>query len=356
MSQLALDESTTLASVGEPTLFTGENEFDNQWRLLPHLNPTVVYPSPVLEAKRLTKRYGELVAVNGISFRANCGETVGLLGPNGAGKTTTVSIIAGLLKPDSGEVLIENEQLNGDTDPVKLKIGLVPQDIALYDKLSAHDNLTFFAALYELGRSRATTAINQALDLVGLSDRARDKVENFSGGMKRRLNLAAALLHDPQILLLDEPTVGVDPQSRNAIFENLETLKKRGKTLLYTTHYMEEAERLCDRIVIIDHGEVIADDTLRGLHKLLPVTNVLAIELDNAAGLTLENIQTLPQVKTVELKQNTLRIGVHDLSRDAPGILRWLTDNGRSYHQVSTDQPNLETVFLTLTGRRLRDT
>jgi len=309
----------------------------------------------MLEVKGLTKSYGKLVAVSGVSFRADYGETIGLLGPNGAGKTTTVSIIAGLLNPDSGEVLIEGKQVRNDTDPVKLKIGLVPQDMALYDKLTARDNLTFFAALYSLSGAGAKQAISEALTLVGLSDRAGDRVETFSGGMKRRLNLAAALLHDPQILLLDEPTVGVDPQSRNAIFENLEALKKRGKTLIYTTHYMEEAERLCDRIVIIDHGNVIADDTLQGLHKLLPVTNVIAIELDRAEGFNPEMVLALPEVKSAALEQGTLRVGVHDLSRGAPGVLRWLAENGRSYHHVLSEQPDLETVFLTLTGRSLRD-
>ncbi|MBZ5658152.1 MAG: ABC transporter ATP-binding protein [Acidobacteriia bacterium] len=309
----------------------------------------------MLEVKGLTKSYGKLVAVSAVSFCANSGETIGLLGPNGAGKTTTVSIIAGLLSPDSGQVLIEGKQVQSDTDPVKLKIGLVPQDMALYDKLSAHDNLTFFAALYSLPGAKAKQAIGEALSLVGLSDRAGDKVETFSGGMKRRLNLAAALLHDPQLLLLDEPTVGVDPQSRNAIFENLETLKKRGKTLIYTTHYMEEAERLCDRIVIIDHGKVIADDTLQGLHKMLPVTNIIAIELDHADGFKPEPMLALPEVKSAELEQGTLRVGVHDLSRGTPGILRWLSENGHSYHHVSSERPDLETVFLTLTGRSLRD-
>ena len=173
--------------------------------------------------------------------------------------------------------------------------------------------------------------------------------------MKRRLNLAAALLHDPQILLLDEPTVGVDPQSRNAIFENLEALKKRGKTLIYTTHYMEEAERLCDRIVIIDHGKVIADDTLQGLHKMLPVTNVIVIELDHTDGFKPEQMLALSEVKSAALEPGTLRVGVHDLCRGAPGILRWLAEEGHSYHHVSSEQPNLETVFLTLTGRSLRD-
>jgi ABC-2 type transport system ATP-binding protein len=309
----------------------------------------------MLEVKQLTKRYGKLTAVSDVSFRADRGETIGLLGPNGAGKTTTVSMIAGLLSPDSGEVLIEGRQVKSDTDPVKLKIGLVPQDMALYDQLSARDNLTFFAALYSLAGSGARRAIDAALQLVALSDRAGDAVKTFSGGMKRRLNLAAALLHDPQILLLDEPTVGVDPQSRNAIFDNLETLKKRGKTLIYTTHYMEEAERLCDRIVIIDHGKVAANDTLQGLHTLLPVSNVIAIDLDEAGSLQPQQMLTIPEVKSAELKQNSLRVGVHDLSRGAPGVLRWLAENGYSYHHVASEQPNLETVFLTLTGRSLRD-
>ncbi|MFZ0957326.1 MAG: ABC transporter ATP-binding protein, partial [Candidatus Sulfotelmatobacter sp.] len=186
----------------------------------------------MLEVNALTKKYGPLVAVSGVSFRVDRGETIGLLGPNGAGKTTTVSIIAGLMNADSGEVLIEGKQVKSDTDPVKLKIGLVPQDMALYDQLTARDNLTFFAALYSQAGAKAKLAIDDVLNLVALSDRAGHKVGTFSGGMKRRLNLAAALLHDPQILLLDEPTVGVDPQSRNAIFENLEALKKRGKTLI----------------------------------------------------------------------------------------------------------------------------
>ncbi len=309
----------------------------------------------MLEVSGLTKNYGKLAAVSGVSFRADHGETIGLLGPNGAGKTTTVSIIAGLLRPDSGEVLIEGKKISGDTDPVKRKIGLVPQDMALYPQLTARDNLTFFAALYSLGGAKARQAIEEALNLVALSDRAGDKVETFSGGMKRRLNLAAALLHDPQILLLDEPTVGVDPQSRNAIFDNLETLKKRGKTLIYTTHYMEEAERLCDRIVIIDHGKVVADDTLQGLHRLLPVSNVIAVELDHADGFKPEEMLALPEVRSAALEQCILRVGVHELSRGAPGILRWLSDNGHSYHHISSEQPDLETVFLALTGRSLRD-
>src|SRR5207245_2875976 len=221
----------------------------------------------MLTINNLRKTFGSLVAVDNVSFALERGQLVGLLGPNGAGKTTTVSMIAGLLTPDAGEVLIGGKRLAGDTDPAKRKVGLVPQDLALYDELSARDNLRFFGALYGLRGAALERAIAAAIDLVGLGDRLRDRVKTFSGGMKRRLNLAAGLLHDPDILLLDEPTVGVDPQSRNAIFDNLETLKRRGKALLYTTHYMEEAERLADRIVVIDHGKVIADDPLAGLSR-----------------------------------------------------------------------------------------
>ncbi len=221
----------------------------------------------MLDIKRLRKSFGSLIAVDDVSFTLERGQLVGLLGPNGAGKTTTVSIAAGLVTPDRGDVLVDGHALSGDTDPAKRRIGLVPQDLALYDELTARANLRFFGALYSLTGRALDHAIASALELVGLADRARDLVKTFSGGMKRRLNLAAGLLHDPDILLLDEPTVGVDPQSRNAIFENLELLKSRGKALLYTTHYMEEVERLADRIVVMDHGRVIAEDTLDGLQS-----------------------------------------------------------------------------------------
>jgi len=221
----------------------------------------------ILNVKNLRKSFGAVVAVDDVSFVLETGQLLGLLGPNGAGKTTTVSMIAGLVTPERGEVLVGDRRLVSDTDPAKRRIGLVPQDLALYEELSAYANLRFFGALYNLAGAALDTAIASALELVELADRARDAVKTFSGGMKRRLNLAAGLLHDPDILLLDEPTVGVDPQSRNAIFDNLEVLKRRGKALLYTTHYMEEAERLADRIVVIDHGRVVANDTLEGLQS-----------------------------------------------------------------------------------------
>jgi ABC-2 type transport system ATP-binding protein len=310
----------------------------------------------MLELKAVTKRFGSVTAVDSVTFGARAGETVGLLGPNGAGKTTTVSMIAGLLPPDAGEVLVDGRHLAGDTDPFKRWIGLVTQEIALLEDLTAAQNLLFFAALYDLDRRTARRSVGEGLELVGLADRAGDKVRTFSGGMKRRLNLAAALLHDPQVLLLDEPTVGVDPHSRNAIFDNLETLKQRGKTLLYTTHYMEEAERLCDRIVILDHGRVIADDTLQGLYRLVPASNMIAIELEDRTGTVPPGpLEALAGVTLVETHAGAVRVGVADLADTLPVVLRWLTDHGHQYHHVVTERADLESVFLTLTGRTLRD-
>lgn len=309
----------------------------------------------MLTATGLRKSYGSLVAVHDISLQAAAGETVGLLGPNGAGKTTTISMIGGLLTPDSGSVLIDGRPILGDTNPVKRMIGLVPQDLALYDELPALANLRLFAALYGIRGAAAAQAIDAALDLVQLKDRAKDKVQTYSGGMKRRLNLAAALLHDPQVLLLDEPTVGVDPQSRNAIFDNLETLKARGKTLIYTTHYMEEAERLCDRIVIMDHGKVVANDTVKGLYRLLPASNILHLDLLNEPTVELAALQGLPAVQTATLAKHRLSIGLHDLAAGAPTVLTWLASNHIAYDHITTETPSLENVFLTLTGRSLRD-
>ena len=311
----------------------------------------------MLEVSGLRKAYGPIVAVDGVSFRAGKGETIGLLGPNGAGKTTTVSIIAGLVRADAGEVRIAGAAIRRDDDPAKRALGLAPQDIGLYEEMSPLENLHLFGALYGMRGAGLKRAIDEALELVGLKERANDKVADFSGGMKRRLNLAAALLHDPQLLLLDEPTVGVDPQSRNAIFENLESLRRRGKTLLYTTHYMEEAERLCDRLVIIDHGRIIADDTLQGLHRLVPSGNVLAIELADglAARLPKEELERQAGVDSVEVRGGEVRLGLRDLTANAPAILEWMAGRGYTVQHLSTERANLETVFLTLTGRSLRD-
>ena len=223
----------------------------------------------MLQARDLWKAYGSKAAVVGVSLDVAAGEIVGLLGPNGAGKSTTVSMLCGLTPPDRGTVTLSGLPVAGEASPAKRRIGLVPQDIALYEDLSAVGNLELFGALYGVKEGLADRA-RAALELVGLADRAKALPQTFSGGMKRRLNIACALVHDPDVLLLDEPTVGVDPQSRNAIFDNLEALRSRGKALVYTTHYMEEAERLCDRVVIIDHGKVAASDRKEALLALLP--------------------------------------------------------------------------------------
>jgi ABC-2 type transport system ATP-binding protein len=311
----------------------------------------------MLQIRDLRKSFGSLCAVDGVSFEIGSGEIVGVLGPNGAGKTTTVSLIVGLLRPDSGEVLIQGAALRADTDPAKSKLGLVPQELALYDELSARENLRFFGGLHGVTGGTLDAAIASTLALVGLEDRAGHRVVTFSGGMKRRLNLAAGLLHDPQILLLDEPTVGVDPQSRNAIFDNLEALKKQGKALLYTTHYMEEAERLCDRIVIIDQGKVVAQDTLRALYRLLPAANELWVELASPApaSAALATLSALPGVTSATLEGEQLKVGLNDLASSAPGVLAWLSAHGHSYHHLSSKRGDLEAVFLALTGKKLRD-
>lgn len=223
------------------------------------------YEGPVLECRDLTKHFGDRSAVDGISLSIAAGETYGLLGPNGAGKTTTISMLAGLTRPDSGEVLISGRRLEPASSELKGLIGLVPQDIALYPDLTARENLTFFGRLQGLRRAVLRRRIEIVLGIVGLADRADERVGTYSGGMKRRVNIAAGLVHEPRILILDEPTVGVDPQSRNAIIDAIESLGGEGHAVLYTTHYMEEAQRLCDRIGIIDEGRLIAEGTSREL-------------------------------------------------------------------------------------------
>jgi len=304
----------------------------------------------MLEASHLKKSFGELKAVEDVSISAGPGEIVGLLGPNGAGKTTTVSMIAGLTVPDAGEVLV-----NG-APPRKQQIGLAPQDLALYEELPARENLRLFGALYGLGGRALDEAVKGALELVGLAGRAGGRVSHYSGGMKRRLNLAAALLHDPQVLLLDEPTVGVDPQSRNAIFENLLALKARGKSLIYTTHYMEEAERLCDRLTIVDQGKVMASGAPDELYRLLPAANLVSIDLETPERpLDLGELSGKEGVRTVERVNGVLKVGVTDLARDVPGVLGWLTAHGHSCRHIASERASLESVFLMLTGRSLRD-
>ena len=307
----------------------------------------------MLEAKDLHKSFGGREVVAGVSLSVGAGETVGLLGPNGAGKTTTVSMLCGLITPDSGTVTIDGARIERDDSPLKRRIGLVPQDIALYEELPALRNLELFGALYGMRGAELKLRSAAALDLVGLADRARDKPAKFSGGMKRRLNIACALVHDPDILILDEPTVGIDPQSRNAIFDNLETLKARGKALVYTTHYMEEAERLCDRIVIMDHGKVIASDTLAGLKRLLPGATTLEIDLDGTVDT--RALAAEAGVQSAVQTGERLVVCLDDLCGGAPRVLAWLAAQRHVVRSIASGHVTLENVFLSLTGRQLRD-
>ena len=307
----------------------------------------------MLEAKKLRKSYGERLAVSDVSLHVAGGQLLGLLGPNGAGKSTTVGMLAGLIKADSGEVVIGNQIFDGKSAAFKRRIGLVPQDIALFEDLTAEHNLELFGSLYGLDAGQLKQRSSEVLALVGLADRAKDKPLNFSGGMKRRLNIAVALMHDPDVLLLDEPTAGVDPQSRNAIFENLEALKKMGKALIYTTHYMEEVERLADHVVIIDHGVVVASGTQAELFKLVPVTGQLSVEIDGTVDPSV--LRAIEGVSTLDVSGDVIKFGVADLTLTAPRILETLAERGATVRHVSSGRVTLETVFLSLTGHQLRD-
>lgn len=319
----------------------------------PDFGPDTLYTVGVLQACGLVKRYGSRTAVDGVSLNVKMGAFYGLLGPNGAGKTTTLSMMVGVLKPDEGTVSLAGQTVRPTDTAYRRRIGYVPQELALYDDLSAGDNLRFFGSLYGLSGKALEDRTLAALDIAGLRDREKDRVDGFSGGMKRRLNLAAALLHDPEIIVLDEPTVGVDPQSRNAIFESLEKLRAGGKTLIYTTHYMEEVERLCDRIAIMDGGKVVAEGTLEELRRLLPGERRLTVEIDGTAAPDL--VSDLPGVRKVVAEGSTLTMDVDDLEVVLPLLLKRFDDRRIRYGALTSGRLSLEEVFLSLTGKSLRD-
>ncbi|HEU4371904.1 MAG TPA: ABC transporter ATP-binding protein [Telluria sp.] len=311
--------------------------------------------SVLLKVSNLTKSYGARRAVDDVSFHVQAGQTVGLIGPNGAGKSSTVSMICGLLRADAGSIELDGEAVTQGLSSAKRKIGFVPQDLALYDDLSARENLKLFAALYGIRGGAVKQRCDDVLALVNLADRAGDKPATFSGGMKRRLNIAAALMHDPQLLILDEPTVGVDPQSRNAIFDTLEQLKAMGRSLIYTSHYMEEVERLADHIVIIDHGKVLADESPAALHRRLPARAALRIELAAPAPAVLvDGIRALHGVTSIGGEGGTLDILLAS-GDDALPVMGFLERQGCRPLHFATAQTKLEDIFLNLTGRSLRD-
>jgi ABC-2 type transport system ATP-binding protein len=311
---------------------------------------------PVLACRDLRRRFGQRLAVDGVGFQVDPGETYGLLGPNGAGKTTTISMICGLLRRDGGEVTVAGASLDRDPGAVKAAIGYVPQDIALYPDLSGGENLRFWGRMQGLSGRELAARVDAVLEVVGLADRARDKVADYSGGMQRRLNIGAGLLHRPRLLVLDEPTVGVDPQSRNAILENVEALRGEGAAVLYTTHYMEEAERLCDRVGIIDQGRLIAEGTRREL--VAQVGERDRIELTAAGdlvGLAAGCRRTVDGVDEATVVAGGLHLVARDGRRLLPKLLELAEAAGVEVTSVEVVEPDLEAVFLHLTGKALRD-
>jgi ABC-2 type transport system ATP-binding protein len=297
----------------------------------------------MIEARNLRKQYGDLVAVDDVSFHIPRGVVFGLLGPNGAGKTTTISMLVGVLRPDKGQVVIDG---NGDPGQasVRLKIGGAPQSLALYEELTAEENLRFFGRLYNLSGKRLHERVDWCLETAGLSERRSTQVKTFSGGMKRRLNLVCALVHEPPIILLDEPTAGVDPQSRNMIFEKIELLRNEGRTVVYTTHYMEEAQRLCDRVAIMDHGRILDSDTVDNLLSRHGGTSVVTI--------TLAQLPDADMRLPGRVDGTTLRFETSSPIEDVAD----LATRGVKFRTLHVDRPDLESVFLNLTGRSLRDT
>ncbi len=309
----------------------------------------------VLVVDDVVRRYGSKVAVDGVSLRVARGETYGLLGPNGAGKTTIISMIAGLISPDAGTVTVAGEPMSASAVGVKRHIGLVPQDVAIYPELTAAENLMFFGRLQGLRGARLARRVADVLALTGLVDRARDPSKEFSGGMKRRLNIGIGLLHEPALLILDEPTVGVDPQSRHAILESVEALAVEGMAVLYTTHYMEEAERLCDRIAIIDSGRIQAEGTRDELIRLTGGRDRVRLAGTGDVAAAARTLRALPGVERVETDGHGLVATVRDARSAVVALVSGAVGVGMSLSDVEIDRPDLESVFLHLTGKGLRD-
>ncbi|HKI31149.1 MAG TPA: ABC transporter ATP-binding protein [Gemmataceae bacterium] len=308
---------------------------------------------PLLEVLDLHKRYGSLVALHRVSFGVPEGEMFGLLGPNGAGKTTLLSIVSCLLTPTSGEVRLLGRPLRPSDRETRRILGIVPQELALYVELSARENLLFFGELYGLRGPELRRRVDDVLAATGLADRADGRVDTFSGGMKRRLNLGIALMHRPRLLLLDEPTVGVDPQSRNHIFEEVRRLNRDGVTVVYTSHYMEEVQSLCQRVGIIDHGRLVACDTLPNL--LRRVRSVIRCRVGVISSALRERVKDLPDVRLTEPDETLLELECGDVKVVLPRLMAALTEAQTELHSLETEEPNLERVFFDLTKTALRD-
>jgi ABC-2 type transport system ATP-binding protein len=311
----------------------------------------------ILEVKNLVKKYGDFIAVKGISFDIQEGEIFSLLGPNGAGKTTTISVLSTLFAPTGGEATIGGHSVPNEPMAVRNLIGVVPQELALYDDLSAHENLIFWGQMYGLSGRALRDRVKEVLEQIGLADRARERVKTYSGGMKRRVNIGAGLLHKPKLLFMDEPTVGIDPQSRRAILDSVKDLNKQGMTVLYTTHYMEEAQELSNRVGIIDHGELIALGTQSELTHQVGENDTLILHIDegqNAEALAAA-ARKIRSVLKADVTDHTVAVIAPEAEDIMAPCVTAANELGIKIRSVDIREPNLEAVFLNLTGRALRD-
>lgn len=311
----------------------------------------------LMNVRHLTKCFNEIKVLDGISFDVNQGEVLCILGPNGAGKSTTINILTAALGADGGEIIWSGKPIRNQLRAYKQSLGIVPQEVALYEELSAEHNLRFFASLYGLHGDELKRAVDVALLFAGLTDRRKDKVKTFSGGMKRRLNIACAIAHRPELVIMDEPTVGIDPQSRNYILESIKKLRDNGMTVIYTTHYMEEVEVISTRIIIMDHGTIIAEGTKESLKEEIQNEKryIIEVEENSDSGISTDDFFSIEGVKAAKMEDSIIEItslrGIENLDR----IIALLSNQGEKIRNITSENASLERVFLKLTGRKLRD-
>lgn len=308
-----------------------------------------------IEFKNVTKRYDDKIVVDNVDFNVSKGEIFGLLGPNGAGKSTLISMLCGIVPIDRGDIIIDNHSIINNPVAVKSQIGYIPQDLAIFENLSIIDNLKYFAGMYGLKRNIRKERINEALEIMGLKDRKKDKVKKLSGGMKRRLNIACAILHRPKVLIMDEPTVGIDPQSRNHILEFvLDINEKYNTTIVYTSHYMEEIQKLCKRLIILDQGKVIINGSKEDILRTVINESIISIELTKYSEKVVADLNKLDFINSISFNK-TLNLVVNSNEYKLDKVINIIQQNGSGIINISTNNPDLETVFLNLTGKNLRD-
>ncbi|MBZ9625239.1 ABC transporter ATP-binding protein [Clostridium sp. FP2] len=309
----------------------------------------------IVKIEGLTKKFKDVIAVDNVSLSIEEGEIYGLLGPNGAGKSTIINILCGLLTMDKGKIEILEKGIESSSTYIKQNIGVVPQEIAIYEDLTAYENVKFFASLYGLKGSELKEKVEEALEFVGLLDKKKQYPKSFSGGMKRRLNIACSIAHRPKLIIMDEPTVGIDPQSRNHILQSVKKLNLLGCTIIYTTHYMEEVEAICGNIAIMDHGKVIAQGTVEELKSIVTDVNHVEITVEDVEVLNIEQLKAIPGVVQIEVQDEKIKIESKKDVTNLDKIILYFTSNNISIKNIESKNPDLESVFLTLTGRKLRD-